>query len=99
MLTSYRQTHLAPLVICSRSQEYLSQSAHLILPAAVEIQPLEGAQVTQALRQAGKSLAAVRDALCCNAVLIDLLTTPLMLSVVILTYRDKTVNELPQHGS
>src|SRR6266567_3108016 len=37
-INTYRQAHLVPLVVCSRSQEYESQPAHLILPGAVEIQ-------------------------------------------------------------
>jgi hypothetical protein len=98
-INTYRQAHLAPLVVCSRSQEYESQPARLILPGAVEIQPLEPVQISQVLKQAGKSLAAVRVALRSNAILNDLLTSPLMLNVVILTYRDKTANELPQSGS
>ncbi|GHO70482.1 hypothetical protein KSC_093740 [Ktedonobacter sp. SOSP1-52] len=98
-INTYRQAHLAPLVICSRSQEYHSQPARLILPGAVEIQPLEPRQVWQVLKGSGKSLAAVRAALRSNAILRDLLITPLMLSIVILTYRDKMAKELPQRGS
>jgi len=98
-INTYRRAHLVPLVVCSRSQEYEAQPAHLILPGAVEIQPLEPAQVSKVLEQAGKSLASVQAALRSNAILSDLLTTPLMLSIAILTYRDKTVKELPQSGS
>ena len=98
-INSYRQGHLAPLVVCSRSEEYVSQPTRLLLPGSVEIQPLEPAQILQALKQAGTSLAVVRAALRSNAILSDLLTTPLMLSIVILTYRDKTAKELPQSGS
>jgi hypothetical protein len=98
-INNYRQAHLVPLVVCSRSQEYESQPARLILPVAVEIQPQEPAQIWDVLKRAGRSLAAVRAALHSNAILNDLLTTPLMLNVVILTYHDKTMQELPQSGS
>jgi predicted NACHT family NTPase len=98
-INSYRRAHLVPLVVCSRSQEYEAQPAHLILPGAVEIQPLEPAQVSTVLEQAGQSLASVQVALHSNAILSDLLTTPLILSIAILTYRDKTLKELPQSGS
>src|SRR5260221_2047759 len=97
-INTYRQAHVGPLAVCSRSQEYESQRARLILPGAVEIQPLQPAQISQVLKQAGKSLAAVRAALRSNAILSDLLTTPLLLNIVILTYRDKTLKELPQRG-
>jgi hypothetical protein len=46
-INTYRQAHLVPLVVCSRSQEYKSQSAHLILPAAGEIQPLKPVQFSK----------------------------------------------------
>ncbi len=95
----YRQTHFVPLVVCSRSQEYTSQPGRLILTGAVEIRLLESAQIWDVLKRAGKSFAAVRTALRSNAILSDLLTTPLMLSIVLLTYRDKTTKELPQKGS
>lgn len=98
-INMYRQSHLAALVVCSRSQEHTSQSARLLLPAAVEIQPLDMAQVRTVLKQAGKSLAAVQAALRNNPVLGDLLTTPLMLSVVILAYRDTPLKQLPQGSS
>jgi len=98
-INTYRRAHLVPLVVCSRSQEYETQPAHLILPGAVEIQPLEPAQVSKVLEQAGKSLASVQAALRSNAILSDLLTTPLMLSIAILTYRDRMLKELPQSGS
>lgn len=98
-INTYRQVHLVPLVVCSRSQEYASQPARLILPAAVEIRQHTSAQVSQVLRQAGKPLAAVRAALRSNPVLGEMLTTPLLLNVVILTYRDATAQELPQTGS
>ena len=98
-INTYRQAYIVPLVVCSRSQEYESQPARLILPGAVEIQPLEPAQVSQVLKQAGKSLAVVRTVLRGNTILSDLLTTPLMLSIVMLTYRDTIEKALPQKGS
>lgn len=98
-INTYRQAHLVPLVVCSRSQEYESQPARLILPAAVEIQPLKLEQILQVLKQAGKSFAALRAALRNNASLRDLLTTPLWLSIMTRTYRDKTVKDLPQLGT
>jgi len=98
-INTYRQEHLTPLVVCSRSQEYESQPARLELTTAVEIQELELEQVLQALKQAGKPAANVLTALHNNATLRDLLATPLMLSVVLVTYGGKTAQELPQMGS
>jgi hypothetical protein len=61
-INSYRSEHLAPVVVTSRSREYEQQQGRLILPAAVEIQPLEFTRVSTYLKQAGPSLAAVHTA-------------------------------------
>lgn len=98
-INTYRQAHLVPLVICSRTYEYESQSARLILPDAVELQPLETAQVSRVLKQAGKSFAALRAGLRSNTIFSDLITTPLMLNIVMLTYRNTMAKNLPQGGS
>jgi predicted NACHT family NTPase len=50
-INAYRAAHFVPLVVCSRSQEYLAQEARLVLPSAVEIQPLDEQQVTEYLKQ------------------------------------------------
>lgn len=98
-INRYRGEHLVSLVVCSRSRDYENQQVRLILPVAVEIQQLEVAQVTAYLKRAGKSLTAIRAVLRSNMTFQQLLTTPLMLTTVILTYRDKTVRDLPQMGS
>ncbi len=95
----YRREHLVALVVCSRSQDYEDQQVRFILPTAIEIQPLEVAQIVAYLKQAGKSLATVRTALRANTTLQQLITTPLMLTIVLLTYRNKAVKDLPQMGS
>src|SRR5579859_1329841 len=95
----YRGEHFAPLVVCSRSHEYLSQEARLVLSSAVEIQPLQEREVVEYLKRIGRPTSAVRAALRTNPALKQLLTTPLMLSVMILAYREKTVKDLPTLGS
>jgi hypothetical protein len=98
-INAYRVEHFVPLVVCSRSREYLSQQEHLALPSAVVVQPLTDSQVEAYLIQAGKPMAAVRKVLQTNLVLHELMTTPLMLSVVTLAYRGKAVKDLPRLGS
>ena len=98
-INAYRTEHFIPVVVCSRSQEYLEQEERLRLSVAVEVQPLTALQVNSYLKGAGKSMAAVRAALRSNTTLRDLIKTPLMLSIVMLTYRGKTANDLPQPGS
>ena len=99
MINAYKEQHFVPIVVCSRSQEYVTQQARLRLPGAVEVRPLTADQVDAYLKGAGKPLAAVRTMLKGNSILRDLVKTPLMLSVVMLAYRGKTVKDLPQLGS
>ena len=98
-INTYREDHFTPLVVCSRSHEYLAQESRLILPNAVVVQPLQELQVTEYLKRLGKSMGAVRGVLRDNPTLRQLITTPLMLHVVALTYRDKTTKDLPHLGS
>jgi energy-coupling factor transporter ATP-binding protein EcfA2 len=98
-INTYRQEHQLPLVICSRVEEYFSQGGRLSLQSAIELQPLTGTQVRHYLADGKRSLAAVRALLRQNAALQELLTTPLMLSVIILAYRDKAVKDLARLGT
>ena len=98
-INTYRAEHFVPVVVCSRSHEYLAQEGRLRVPVAVEVQSLTPKQVDTYLKGVGKPLATVRTALRSNAALRDLMTTPLMLSVVMLAYRGKTIKDLPQPGS
>ncbi len=95
----YRQDHPLPLVVCSRSSEYFAQEGRLSLQSTVEVQPLTRAQVQRYLAAGKRSLEAVRVVLDHNPVLQELLTTPLLLSVVILAYQGKTKHDLPQLGT
>jgi len=94
-----RAEHVVPIVVCSRSQEYLAQKERLRVPVAIEVRPLTPVQIDGYLKGVGKPLASVRVALQSNVALRDLVSTPLMLSVVMLAYRGKSVKNLPQLGS
>jgi DNA polymerase III delta prime subunit len=98
-INSFREEHFTPLVVCSRSQEYVQEQARLALSGAVEIQPLQEQEVKEYLRHLGKPMAAVRAALRTNPALKQLLTTPLMLNVVTLAYQDATMKDLLKSGS
>src|SRR6266699_3752 len=95
----YRQDHPLSIVVSSRSAEYLSQERKLQLQSAVEVQPLTSQQVQRFLAAGKRSLEAVRATLDHNPILQELLTTPLLLSVVILAYRGKAKKDLPQMGT
>jgi len=98
-INTYHGEHFTSLVVCSRKHEYLSQEARLALPTAVVVQPLQAEQVTAYLKGIGNPMAAVRAALRTNPTFQHIITTPLMLNVVILAYRDKAVKDLPSLGS
>jgi NACHT domain len=78
-----------PLVVCSRTTEYEALRSRLRLRGAVVIQPLARADVNRYLRAAGARLAGLRSVLREDEQLWELLTSPLLLSVVALAYRDK----------
>ena len=81
-INEYRQAyHALPLVICSRSTEYLEQQARLILHRAVTLQPLTEQQIDLYLASTGK-FAAIHEALLKDEALHTLATTPLVLSIL-----------------
>jgi serine/threonine protein kinase len=91
----YRQEHgLLPLVVCSRHADYLVQSARVLVRSAVTVQPLTQAQIDAYLTQGGEPLWALRLALHQDATLRELTSTPLMLSILTLTYYGKPVEDL-----
>lgn len=102
-INTYHREHLVPLVVCSRRTEYeeTAQQERLVLNSAVIVKPLTRQQVETYLDHAGPPLAAVRTVLHTNLVLQELTTTPLMLSVLTLTYAGAAaaVQDLPQEGS
>jgi len=93
----YHHAHLHPLVICSRHAEYeaAATQTRLVLHNAVVIQPLTREQVDSYLEQCGEPVVTLRTALHKNTALQDVATTPLMLPILLLTYRGQAVNDLP----
>ena len=99
-INTYRQEHgLLPLVVCSRSADYLAQSARVQLGCAVAVQPLMEQQVDDYLARGGEPLRALRLAWRKDAALRELASTPLMLSILALTYHGVPVEELMQSAS
>lgn len=98
-INTYRIEHRVPLVVCSRSQEYLRQQPRLALSHAIMVQRLNETQIDAYLASAGRQLEALRTALRSDSLLHELATTPLMLSILILTYRGKSIEDLPAEDS
>ena len=78
-----------PIVVCSRTEEYERLHNQLQLRNAVVIQPLDRTEVSTYLQNAGPKLAGLRTLLRHDRRLWDLLTTPLLLTFTVLSYRDR----------
>jgi len=99
-INTYRQEHgLLPLVVCSRSADYLEQTARVRLGSAVMVQPLTQQQVDDYLAHGGELLWALRVVLHRDAALRELTSTPLMLSILTLTYQGLPVEDLLRGAS
>jgi serine/threonine protein kinase/predicted ATPase/tetrahydromethanopterin S-methyltransferase subunit G len=99
-INAFRQEHgLLPLVVCSRSTDYLAQATRIRLHTAVTIQPLSAQQVDAYLASSKDALLALRVAWHQDATLRELISTPLMLSLAVLAYRYVSPAELTRQRS
>ena len=99
-INAFRSDHgLMPLVVCSRMTEQRALPIKLRLRGAVVALPLTYEQIDANLERAGPRLAAVRAALQGDTVLQELAATPLMLSIIALTYQDTDSQAEPLDGA
>ena len=98
-INEYHRTHsLVPLVVCCRMHEYMSQAHQLALSRAVTIEPLSTEQIDAYFACIGERIASLRMAFQHDPVLQELTTTPLMLSILIMTYQDASLEEIHKGG-
>ena len=83
-----RRTGLVSLAVCCRTADYLALNTQLRLRGGVLLQPLSPAQVSVYVASGGPALASLGTALSEDADLLELATSPLMLRLLALTYRD-----------
>jgi MFS family permease len=97
-INDYHHAYPGPLVVCSRKAEFeeASKLQPIILESALVVQPLSHEQVDAYLAQAGEPLKALRRELNKNPGLRELANTPLMLSVLMLSYKGIPLRSLPQ---
>ena len=100
-INAFRGEHgSVPLVVCTRSRAYRNLAAQLTLNGAVEVQPLGRGQVQEWLEAAGRPLAGLRTALRdADHWLWELLDSPLLLSIVALTYKGQPATAVRARGS
>lgn len=95
VINAYRDDHgIVPIIVCSRTTEYLSQENRILMRTAIVVQPLTENQVDDYLSSAGEQLATVRVALRQDVILQELVATPLMLSILMLAYKRVSIEEI-----
>lgn len=82
-----RDVGAAGVAVCSRLAEYMAQPERLALGGAVRLEPLTAAQVGSYISAGGARLEGLRAAIAADAVISELATSPLLLSVMSLTYQ------------
>jgi hypothetical protein len=95
--TYHRDHERVPLVVCCRRAEYFTLPTRLRLHQAVVVQPLMAAQIDAYLAQ-GTGLAGLCEALAADRRLCSAARTPLMLSVMALTYQGMERDAIPRVG-
>jgi serine/threonine protein kinase len=94
-INTYKKEHgLTSLVVCSRLTDYLLTPSRVFLQSAVVLRPLTGQQIENYLRSAGEKFDVILRVLQADQTLQKLITTPLMLNIITLAYRDKSPEEL-----
>jgi transcriptional regulator with XRE-family HTH domain len=87
-INQYKDDHeIVPVVVCCRSEDYFTIETRVGLRQAVQIQPLTTQQIDQYVSSMGKQLTTVRAALEADEDLREMARSPLMLSILTLTYR------------
>ncbi len=76
------------LTVCCRIEEYTALPIRLKLFAAVRLQPLDRHQVLEYVSHSGQSLVGLHEVLQREESLQEMATSPLVLDVMILAYRD-----------
>lgn len=100
-INTYRKECMSAIVVCSSGNEYETASTHeqLDLHAAVAIQPLTHEQVDTYLEEPDEPLTNLRTTLQQHSTLQKLATTPLLLQILIRTYRGASLQAIPNNES
>lgn len=99
-INDFRRQHgLLPLVVCSRSSDYLAQEQRLLLRGGIEILPLTMPQIEYHLAQTAPqsnrdTFDVIYTSIQDDTKLQELLFTPLMLNVVTKVYRELPLDDL-----
>jgi hypothetical protein len=93
-LNQFIQTHgLIELAVCCRVQDYQNLTGRLKLRSAIYIQPLTSEQIQRYLDRSGPQLSGLKTVLQQDEKLRELATSPLLISIMSLTYRNDSFEQ------
>jgi Cdc6-like AAA superfamily ATPase len=99
-INAFQQVHdSVPLVVCSRTTDYLNQAEKVAVQKAVLIQPLTVQQIDTYLEKAGEQLEGLQVVLRDDPNFREFANTPLMLSILTLTYHGKSAKDIANEVS
>jgi transcriptional regulator with XRE-family HTH domain len=99
-IDAYQREHtMASLVVCCRREEYFATETRVSLQKAVLIQELTAQQIYEYVASAGEQLAPMRRALREDVDLLEMVKTPLLLSIVAMVYQGESQEALNLSGS
>jgi eukaryotic-like serine/threonine-protein kinase len=97
-INRFNRMYPLPVVVCSRRVEYDALDVALKLGTAVAVRPLDPETVLDYLMRAGDRMQRVVTVLQRDPELLDLLRSPLLVSMLTLAYADGTGARLPVGG-
>ncbi|NWG75377.1 MAG: NACHT domain-containing protein [Rubrivivax sp.] len=98
-INDFCREHLAPVVVCSRREEFERLQTKFSFSQAILLQPLTPAQIENYLTQLGPEVTTIQSALQTDPSLYELVQSPLTLNIMILAYRDLPATELSRLDS
>jgi eukaryotic-like serine/threonine-protein kinase len=94
-INSFQRDHgLLQLVVCSRTQDYITLTTKLRVEEAIELQPPTRQQISDYLNATGTSVTGVQIALKADPTLWEFLQSPLVLSILALACKDRSADAL-----
>lgn len=97
-INQFRQEHLIPIVVCSRSIEYRMLIKQLKLQGAISLQALTDEQITAYLDYVGEPLGWVQSALQRDKKLREFVSSPLLLTILSITSQRVSPTKLMKGG-
>ena len=98
-INAFQKEHIVSMVVCSRIAEYQALTDRLNLTSAITIRPLTEQQINGYIASADPHLTALDYAINSSPELRELAKTPLMLSIMTLTYHDQHKARQSTHAS